>query len=338
LDSIVGVELVTILNGELGFSVSIEFVTQGPTIQALVEELLQLFLGQHNIEPEKNESATVEFGYSMQPSLWFAGCQIVKTASFHLFCLPYGGAGASVYQHWQSKMPADIAVVPIQLPGREGRIKEKLFDNINELVEILEKVLQEELSIPYAFYGHSAGALIAFRLACKLQNNPIYGKNLKHLLVGGCSAPQCMPNPLYQKILGKLHSIEWYGLPKIDNLKSYSYQELETLFKIIMETAGVQSSNIQNKDFIKTFVPLLIADLSIVGTYVNRKEDMLNIPITVFHGRYDDKVNEDEIKLWQRSTTGIFTFHLLDGDHFFLHGDQTQEQLINIIHGVLVIS
>ncbi|WP_275433975.1 thioesterase domain-containing protein, partial [Serratia marcescens] len=35
-----------------------------------------------------------------------------------LFCLPYSGASAMTYSRWRRKLPAWLAVRPVELPGR----------------------------------------------------------------------------------------------------------------------------------------------------------------------------------------------------------------------------
>jgi surfactin synthase thioesterase subunit len=38
-----------------------------------------------------------------------------------LFCFHYVGGGASIFQSWLHKLPSDIEVYAVQLPGRETR-------------------------------------------------------------------------------------------------------------------------------------------------------------------------------------------------------------------------
>ncbi|MBF3164486.1 thioesterase, partial [Pseudomonas aeruginosa] len=43
-----------------------------------------------------------------------------------LFCLPYSGASAMTYSRWRRKLPAWLAVRPVELPGRGARMAEPL--------------------------------------------------------------------------------------------------------------------------------------------------------------------------------------------------------------------
>src|SRR4051794_20676020 len=103
-------------------------------------------------------------------------------AALRLFCFPYAGAGASVYRGWKRRPPASIHVCPIQLPGREERIREPPFTNMDALCAALLPELAPYLDMPVALFGHSMGALIAYQAATRLRNQ---GCEPVHLLVSG---------------------------------------------------------------------------------------------------------------------------------------------------------
>lgn len=64
-----------------------------------------------------------------------------------LFCSPYAGGGTSIFRTWAEDLPAAVDVCPVLLPGRDDRL----------------------LEVPFAFFGHSMGGLIAFELARELR-------------------------------------------------------------------------------------------------------------------------------------------------------------------------
>ena len=100
-----------------------------------------------------------------------------------LFCFPYAGAGAVAYRPWISALAPAASVSPVRLPGRETRTQEPPFESMSALVEALESALAPHLDRPFAFYGHSMGAAIAFELARALRS---HGKPLPLALY--CSA------------------------------------------------------------------------------------------------------------------------------------------------------
>jgi surfactin synthase thioesterase subunit len=87
-----------------------------------------------------------------------------------LFCFPYAGASASVYSRWKRLLPQWIEVVPVELPGRGRRLLEPLEITLSGLLERLVGQLQVAPRQPFAFFGHSMGAVVAFELAYYLQS------------------------------------------------------------------------------------------------------------------------------------------------------------------------
>jgi medium-chain acyl-[acyl-carrier-protein] hydrolase len=91
-------------------------------------------------------------------------------------------------------MPDNIEFWTVRLPGREQRLSETAFRHMGPLVEALYEAMLAQLSRPYAFYGHSLGALVAFEIARKIQRQG--GPHPIRLLVSAHTAPQlglCRP-------------------------------------------------------------------------------------------------------------------------------------------------
>src|SRR5205085_7998711 len=90
-------------------------------------------------------------------------------ARLRLFCFPDAGAGASVFFTWPSQLPPDVELAAVQPPGREARLSETPYSDMMELVEKLGEVLEPHMNVPFAFFGHSNGAIMAFELARRLR-------------------------------------------------------------------------------------------------------------------------------------------------------------------------
>jgi surfactin synthase thioesterase subunit len=86
-------------------------------------------------------------------------------ARLRLFCFPYAGGGAAVFRGWVDRMPGIVEVCPVQLPGRETRMKEAPFNRLSTLVPAAAQALLPYLDKPFAFFGHSMGALVSFEIA-----------------------------------------------------------------------------------------------------------------------------------------------------------------------------
>src|SRR5689334_9345116 len=85
--------------------------------------------------------------------------------SLRLVCLPFAGGGASVYQSLARRLPHSIEVLAIQLPGREERTREDPPASVPALAAACAVAVRPYLNVPYALYGHCAGALLAYEVA-----------------------------------------------------------------------------------------------------------------------------------------------------------------------------
>lgn len=107
-------------------------------------------------------------------------------ARVRLICLPFAGGGANSYREWPTYLPEHVEVVPVQLPGRENRFDEPAIDAADLLAGRLLEGLVSYLDRPFALFGHSMGALIAFELARRLRTK---GLEPVHVFASGCKAP-----------------------------------------------------------------------------------------------------------------------------------------------------
>jgi medium-chain acyl-[acyl-carrier-protein] hydrolase len=220
-------------------------------------------------------------------------------ARCRLFCFPYSGAGASVYRTWAVSLAPHVEVVAIQLPGRESRLKEPLLDDLSTLIEALTLALLPHLDRPFAFFGHSVGALIGFEVARQLRR---FDQPLPLQLFASARHAPHLPAttpPIHQ-------------LPDADfiaQLRAYN---------------GTPEVVLQNAELMNLFLPILRADLAINETYIYLPEAPLELPITAFGGLQDAQVGEDDLAAWAEQTQGNFQLQMFSGDHFFLKDQQKE--------------
>jgi medium-chain acyl-[acyl-carrier-protein] hydrolase len=88
--------------------------------------------------------------------------QQLRPDTVALFCFPFAGAGASIFRGWPELAGAAVRPIPVQLPGRENRWQEPPYKDLMALVATLAIVLRPALRPPFALFGHSMGAFIAF--------------------------------------------------------------------------------------------------------------------------------------------------------------------------------
>ena len=114
-----------------------------------------------------------------------------------IFCFPYAGGGASTYRNWNTYLKPGMKCYPIQLPGRENRISETPYREMDTLVKDVVSALVPYLDTNYILFGHSMGAKIACEVGGALEHyNNV--QNPCHLIVSGSQAPHIPdPNPLH---------------------------------------------------------------------------------------------------------------------------------------------
>lgn len=236
--------------------------------------------------------------HSNTSNSWFLKPPNDAQAKLRLFCFPYAGARAVSFHPWLGKLPSLVEVCCIELPGRGQRIKEPAFTNLDPLLEELTSVLLPHLNRPFAFFGHSMGALICFELAQLLQQR--FALTPAHLFVSGRRAPQ-------------INSVK----PPINNLS-----ELEFLHEL-SRFGGTPKALLNNSEMMRLLLPILRADFALLENYVYNVKPRLNCPITALGGLQDWTVNRDELDAWQEQTNSSFTLHMLSGDHFFINSSQS---------------
>jgi len=219
-------------------------------------------------------------------------------ASLRLFCFPYAGGNAGVYRSWAGKLPANVEMIAIQLPGRGNRRQEKPLSSLTELVELLGVALAGSLNEPFVFFGHSMGALVAFELARLLRRE---GRALpRHMFISGRSAPQ----------LNRCHRL-LYNLPESELL-----QELKQL-------EGTPRELLEHPELMEMMLPILRSDFSICDTYDYAEAAPLACPISAFGGFQDVDVPRQNLEAWREQTSSSFSLRMLAGNHFFLQTNET---------------
>lgn len=222
---------------------------------------------------------------------WLVNRKPNRRASVRLFCFPYAGGGDSIFHLWQQSLSNTIEVCPVQLPGRAARIAEPPWTDMDQLLRALGRALTPYLDKPFALFGHSMGALIAFNLARHLRREcdaqPI------HLFVSGRCSPQTMKEPVDFKLA---------ELPKM--LRRYN---------------GTPEEALEDPELMELVLPVLRADLALCRSYVYTSEPPFSSSITAFGGLQDYGVPRDCLEGWSEHTTGSFVVRMLPGDHFFLN-------------------
>ncbi len=246
---------------------------------------------------------------SADPSRWLVVRRRPATTRLRLFCFPYAGGGASLYHDWPSSLPAGTELNAVQLPGREDRITEPPIDDVDDLVAALARVIAPlTRSQPYALFGHSLGAVLAFELARRFQSRRLPPPVV--LIVSGREGPQ-----------SGLANEPIYDLPEAEFIA-----ELRRL-------DATPEALLEHPELMELVLPRLRADFAAADRYRYRPGPKLDCPLIAFGGREDAEVEVAALKTWALETRAGFDCRLFDGDHFFIHS--AADRVLASLNGIL---
>lgn len=235
---------------------------------------------------------------------WLVNRRPNPAARLRLVCVPYAGGGASAYAQWAQVLAPDLEVHAVRLPGRESRLSEPPLTAVEDAVAALGEELLATIRPPFALFGHSMGALIAYELTRWLR--AMGGPAPERLLVSGRQAPH-LPRRVRSP----------YDLPDA--------QFIETLRSL----GGTPEQVLDDAHVMRLLMPVLRADFKLNDAYQHRPGKPLDCPVTAFGGWDDPVVGVDGLQAWQAHTEGPFTLHMFDGGHFFPHS--AQRELLRVV-------
>ena len=223
-------------------------------------------------------------------SPWIVRSRPNPGAALRLLCFPYAGGAAMVFRQWPERLPENVELLAVELPGRGARAKEAPMRVRAELVARMADELP--MQAPFAIYGHSLGAVLGFALARELRRRGKPGP--VHLFVSGRRAPELPePAPMHQ-------------LPDA--------QFLERLKRL----GGIPDAVLAHPELVEYFLPILRADITLVEEEPYRPEPPLECPITALGGDDDEKARLGELTAWGAHTAGAFEHEVFPGGHFFI--------------------
>ncbi len=247
----------------------------------------------------------------MSHNPWIVKSAIKHRSKVKLFLLPYAGGSSVAYRHWGRYLPDSVESIAVEIPGRGQRLMEPLITHLPELVEQIARNIRDELDRPFALFGHSMGATLAFELSHYLNRN--FNTDPQYLFLSGRSAPHLndREEPIHQ-------------LPD------------DAFWEKIKSFEGTPAEVLQHKELMELLLPIIRADFKMVETYHYENKAPFSIPVTVFGGLQDVSTPRPHLEAWQSYTTGRFAIRMFPGGHFYLQQQTTAvlEQLVRDLNSV----
>lgn len=215
-----------------------------------------------------------------------------------LFCFPYAGASAAVYARWKRRLPAWIELASVELPGRGRRMKEPLQTTFEGLLAAVALQVQPHPGQPYALFGHSLGALLAFELAAQRMR-------------------QQAPEPLV---------VFATGTPAPCRRDAERFTRLHTDAELRAELVRLQGTPacvLEDAELMALTLPILRADFQSAGSYVCPPGRRIQAPLHVVGGM-EDTTTPETLNAWREHTQGEFELSMLPGGHFFLQSQEAE--------------
>ena len=231
---------------------------------------------------------------------WFMRPAPRPNAKARLFCFPYAGGGAAAYRLWPAGLPAELEVVAIQLPGRANRLHEPALSSVSNIVDALLPVLLPQLDLPYAFFGHSMGALLAAEVGRALESSGVPGP--RHLLVSGRRPPHMKQTESF------LHTLP----------------DAEFVTAINQRYGGIPAEIAAHADLLALLLPSLRADIQALETHNPPLRAPAAYLISVFGGSHDRLTPRAHLDAWQSETSAPIRVRVFPGDHFYLAPRMTE--------------
>ena len=239
---------------------------------------------------------------------WIAGKLGKVNASVRLFCFGHAGSGAAFFYPWRSALVPEIEVCPVVLPGRESRMGEKPYTRIDQLIDPLVSALVPLTGKPFALFGHSVGAVIAYEVARRF-------------------VASYVPPPLCVFVSAR-------RAPRLPARRQPFFELADPEFlTAVRRMNGMRPELLQYPDVLQLFLPSLRADFEMNDTYTFVPGPQLSCPVIAFVGDNDAEAHPGEMSAWAEVTGGPFLLRVFPGDHFY-HKDAPPALLSAIREGI----
>lgn len=221
----------------------------------------------------------------------------VDDAAVRLFLFHHAGGSHLLYRGWTRHFPDDWDICLLDAPGRGNAQGLPLIDDCAALVAFFDDALTPLMNRPFAFFGHSVGARVAYALTRRLADTarelPLW------LGVSSFRAPQpdAAGPPLSRLLATDTALRDWLRV-----------------------TGGAPERLLGDESLWNAFAPVLRGDLGLADTWDRHTPgEPLPVPLTVFAGSDDTVVARHLLDGWPRLTDNFLGLYTYSGAHFYLN-------------------
>ena len=240
----------------------------------------------------------------MAPGWVGAALAGTEDAPVRLFCFPHAGGGSAVFRPWRAALAPVIQVRPVVLPGRESRLREPPCTAMAQVIPPLFEALAPCLDRPFAFFGHSMGAVIAYEIA-------------RQCAAAGQPGPVCLFASA-RRAPHLPHRRRYHDLP-------------DTAFvTAVAALGGMPGEVLDQPELLRLFLPALRADFQLNDTYAPSPGPALRCPVAAYAADTDPEASQEQVAAWADATSGPFRYRTFPGGHFYLSGSAEILRMIRL--------
>jgi acyl transferase domain-containing protein/surfactin synthase thioesterase subunit/non-ribosomal peptide synthetase component F/acyl carrier protein len=236
-----------------------------------------------------------------------------EDVAFRLFAFPHAGGNHNSFGGWSAGLPDDVELISYSLPGRNGQDTlpyqrwQSMIDDLAALVH------RHDDGTPFAFFGHSLGALVAFEVCRQLA-----AENRRTPAVLFLSA---------------------YPAPHLSSDQERHSLPADRFLDLVRDWGLVPAEFLENEELLQLVLPPLRNDLKLAAEYVcqtgGQTGKRLSVPCVVYGGAADKTVSLEELRAWREhfeegTSVSVATF---PGGHFYT--TTAQADLLKSISGQL---
>ena len=206
----------------------------------------------------------------------------------HIICIPYAGGYSASYQPLNAHLKTGWKLVTLDPPGHGGN-KMRLFDDIEELVELYIKELDSYFDSPFILLGHSMGGRIVHRMAQALQKKE-----------------RC---PLAVVISATA--------PPFTESSHLATDSDDAILDYLLSRGAIPSQFKAHQELLDMYLPIFKADFIAMETHNYPDTSLLACPLYIIGGEQDHQCSPSLLRGWEKWAEQT-TFFNIDGEHMYI--------------------